>query len=608
MMSVTRNLIDAIIANDIKLLARTIVDNSHELSADIDGLTPLMVAVMLDKVDAARLILWHGADINQVAHYQPMKDWVVKLLQRQGSSTANKLLPEIELALLSDALKGHSALHHGAICGSTNCMKMLIDYGANIECRTGAGCTPIHLAVIENRVECMKLLLQAGAKLTTFSMPPKVNESPKLQVSILHAAVRSIRGHDCLEYLLKNHPEVDINFQPETQLDGVTPLHLAICHGKCEAVRILIKYGADPNIEDVHGNSALAIAKFGSNKQMLAILDGNDYLEESSKKRKHSSPRAGKKRVKVEVSMLTPDNLEQLGEPQYPLILPLPAKSHNNLLVVPGNGDQNLFFKKSNPSSISSEEIASQMSISPVKREMELLPSGSPSIQDFGGTSFPSQASSVISDFGPLSAASMTSSVLTDQSMENSPFFQQPNVFPEFPAFPFPNIPFEAYGPPNLQLDPQSPFAQQNLHVQFNPANLPAGIIGLPLYSASNASPSPEPDNLPEIPRAKKEAMVPPHNFLHPMSFPTQETGQAWKKDYDEVMTSLAQFKKSKVFCNHCNKQLLVKVTERENNRFVLNHKCSGIRRHQYVLGVKHRRCLFDHPGGCLVFYNDPIE
>jgi len=601
------------------------VDNAHELSADIDGLTPLMVAVMLDKVDAARLILWHGADINQGAQYQPMKDWVVKLLKRQGSSVCSELLPEVSLALLSNALKGHTALHHGALCGSTNCLKMLIDYGANIECLTGAGCTPIHLSVIENRIDCMKLLLQAGAKLSKFSMPPQFNEIPKLQLSILHAAVRSIRGQDCLEYLLKNHPEVDINFQPETQLDRITPLHLAISLEKFEAARIMIKYGADPNIEDVHGNSALALAKLKSNKELLAILNGNE------KKRKHSSPRERNKRVKVEVSMLTPDNLEQLGQPQYPLILPLPAKSQNNLLVVPGNFDGGLNFRKSNPSSISSEEISN--SNSPVKREIELglLPSGSPSTQDFGGTSFPSQASSVISDFGPLSAISMTSSVLTDQSMmatsmtssvltdqsmsqsmsqslsEHNLFFQQqPNMFPEFHAFPFPNnIAFEAHGPPNLQFDPQ--FAQHHLHAQYNPANLPAGIIGLPLFSAPNASPSPEPDNLPEIPRAKQEAMV-PHNFLHPGSFPQQETGQTWRKDYDDAMTSLAQFKKSKVFCNHCNNQLLVKVTERQNNRFVLNHKCSGIRRHQYVLGVKHRRCPFDHPGGCLVFYNDPIE
>jgi len=57
--------------------------------------------------------------------------------------------------------------------------------------------------------------------------------------------------------------------------------------------------------------------------------------------------------------------------------------------------------------------------------------------------------------------------------------------------------------------------------------------------------------------------------------------------------------------CGHCKREFRAKATYRKQfGHFLVNHKCSGNERMQYVIGVKHRRCTFNcHPNvGCVNF------
>lgn len=57
--------------------------------------------------------------------------------------------------------------------------------------------------------------------------------------------------------------------------------------------------------------------------------------------------------------------------------------------------------------------------------------------------------------------------------------------------------------------------------------------------------------------------------------------------------------------CGHCKQEFRAKATYRKQfGHFLVNHKCSGNERMQYVIGVKHRRCTFNcHPNvGCVNF------
>jgi len=55
---------------------------------------------------------------------------------------------------------------------------------------------------------------------------------------------------------------------------------------------------------------------------------------------------------------------------------------------------------------------------------------------------------------------------------------------------------------------------------------------------------------------------------------------------YEEQIVSL--------FCNHCKLTFKAKPTYRRRfNHTLVNHSCSGLKRRQYVLGVKRRKCVF---------------
>lgn len=57
------------------------------------------------------------------------------------------------------------------------------------------------------------------------------------------------------------------------------------------------------------------------------------------------------------------------------------------------------------------------------------------------------------------------------------------------------------------------------------------------------------------------------------------------------------------LYCNHCNRTFKAKPTYRPKfMHHLVNHACSGLKRHQFVLGVKHRKCQFqcDSTHGCI--------
>lgn len=63
------------------------------------------------------------------------------------------------------------------------------------------------------------------------------------------------------------------------------------------------------------------------------------------------------------------------------------------------------------------------------------------------------------------------------------------------------------------------------------------------------------------------------------------------------------------MYCNHCKKNFTAKATTRAYfNHYLVNHACSGKKRTQYVVGVKHRKCRDDctREVGCISFVGEP--
>eukprot|EP01117_Protostelium_nocturnum_P016504 TRINITY_DN6541_c0_g1_i1.p1 TRINITY_DN6541_c0_g1~~TRINITY_DN6541_c0_g1_i1.p1 ORF type:complete len:754 (-),score=232.36 TRINITY_DN6541_c0_g1_i1:129-2390(-) len=60
-----------------------------------------------------------------------------------------------------------TALHYAALKGHTNCLKWLLQNGADINPKNTHGETPLHLSVLYKKIECAKLLVDFGASVET---------------------------------------------------------------------------------------------------------------------------------------------------------------------------------------------------------------------------------------------------------------------------------------------------------------------------------------------------------------------------------------------------------------------------------------------------------
>ena len=172
--------------------------NSH-------GLPPLYVAAQTGSVEACRLLLDLGADINY----------------------PNKF--------------GHSPLHRAACLGHLDVCKFLVTNGCKLDTKTNWGFTPLDRAIQKNHPEVAQYLISAGASLT---------EKDNYGNTPLHRAAKYGRS-TILPYILSKG--VDINVRGS---GGMTPLHFAIEGGSVKTADELVSYGANIKARTNDGRTA----------------------------------------------------------------------------------------------------------------------------------------------------------------------------------------------------------------------------------------------------------------------------------------------------------------------------------------------------------------
>lgn len=239
-------LIEAIKANDIAG-ARLLVKEADLNGRSADSSTALHWAAYLDNLEAARLLIEQGGNVNAANRYgvTPLmlacgngSAAMVELLLKAGADP-NSALPEGETALMTaartgklDAVKillahgadvnrtegwrGQSALMWAAAEGHAPVVKALIEAGADLRARSKAGFTAFLFAVREGRLEAAQALLKAGAD---------VNET-------LPALRRRQTGAN--------------PYAPPSG-GGNSALHLAVANAHFELAAMLLDAGADPN-------------------------------------------------------------------------------------------------------------------------------------------------------------------------------------------------------------------------------------------------------------------------------------------------------------------------------------------------------------------------
>jgi uncharacterized protein len=238
--------------------------------------TPLHQAVLSGDGAAVQRLIRSGADVNAANRYgvtplllaaQRGRGDLIDGLLKAGASvkTAEAKLPE-----------GQTLVMHAARTGDIASLKALIAAGSNVNAReTRTGTAAVIWAAIGNRADAVRVLAEAGADLNVAS---KVTSYPHTQNGVLlsgleegysyvgqtvlprggwSAAMFAARegAADAARALAKSGANLDLA-DPE----GTTALIIAIINGHYDVAAVLVEKGANPNLADVKGMTPLYAA------------------------------------------------------------------------------------------------------------------------------------------------------------------------------------------------------------------------------------------------------------------------------------------------------------------------------------------------------------
>ncbi|KAL8246650.1 hypothetical protein R6Q59_007866 [Mikania micrantha] len=160
------------------------------------------------------------------------------------------------VANIKDANK-RGALHFAAREGQTEvCKYLLEDLNLDVNTKDEDGETPLIHAARQGHVSTAKYLIQHGA-------------NPSLASELGATALHHVAGIGHIELMeLLISCGVDVNSQSESG----TPLIWAAGHGQQDALKLLLKHNADPNIETDDGITPLLSAVAAGSLQCLELL------------------------------------------------------------------------------------------------------------------------------------------------------------------------------------------------------------------------------------------------------------------------------------------------------------------------------------------------
>ncbi|MBI5919769.1 MAG: ankyrin repeat domain-containing protein [Nitrosomonadales bacterium] len=308
---------------DLPAIERLLAEGTSANARGYADVTPLLVAVMDNRLDAVRLLLRKGANVNARTEddWTPLlsatlygaEDIVAELL-KTGADI--KFARNGQTALMLAAEKGHAgivrqllaqgaevdrrnsqhynftALMYAALGGHASAVQALLDGRANLALKDEKEFSPILHAAEKGDWPTLEVLLKAGAN-------PR-ETTPKRGVDIMTSLVRSNRIDDveaAIRYGIELNTQVCNGFSPlmytikngnrrlvsllkehgaryrEIGKEGWTSLMSALEHLDTASAQQLIAAGADVRATDSHGVSALTLASaFGLTEVADAII------------------------------------------------------------------------------------------------------------------------------------------------------------------------------------------------------------------------------------------------------------------------------------------------------------------------------------------------
>ncbi|GAB6093956.1 hypothetical protein JCM14469_02080 [Desulfatiferula olefinivorans] len=218
---------DAAAAGDLARID-ALIAGGHAADAIYEEVTPLHVAVMRNRLDAAAHLIAKGASVTM----NTAADTGVTPLHI-AATIGNAEMTDLLIAHGADvearASNGETPILTAARFGHKELVHRLLGHGASLEATDAKGDSMLFTCIFSNDTRAASVLLEAG-------MDPNVMDKDR-QASALHAA-----------------------------------MVLALHTGDTEMVECLLAHGADPHVKDHHGMTPLKMAKIAKKDALVTLL------------------------------------------------------------------------------------------------------------------------------------------------------------------------------------------------------------------------------------------------------------------------------------------------------------------------------------------------
>lgn len=224
---------------------------------------PLIAAAGHGNVNLMSLLLSYGADINAIGGYSNTALCEASDTRWAARPDAVKFLldkgADVNLFDTSEGNNSHGPpLQRAAIRGRLEIMRMLLDYGADINLGAGQSGGALYEAASCGHLEICELLLNLGADVQAEGMVGTV-----LHVAAYHGHVNIVR------LLLEHGASVD------QVCEFGTALQAAAANGHIDVFNLLRSYEADIHFIGGHHHNMLQASAFGGNIEMVRLCLAN---------------------------------------------------------------------------------------------------------------------------------------------------------------------------------------------------------------------------------------------------------------------------------------------------------------------------------------------